>query len=198
MLKDLIRRCRSYRIFDGSLSLEREDLLKLVGLARDCPSAANRQPLKFFLSWKKETNEALFPMLKWAGYLKDWDGPGEGERPSAYIVIAGDTEIAENFWCDHGIASIAILLGAVEMGYGGCIIGAFDKNGLRSRFKISERFDLLLVLALGRPVERVVLEKIPPDGDIRYWRDEEGVHHVPKRDIEDMAVDLALSTPFSS
>ncbi|MFL7792799.1 MAG: nitroreductase family protein, partial [Anaerolineae bacterium] len=117
----------------------------------------------------------------WAGYLKDWKGPEEGERPAAYIVILGDTEISQDFGCDHGIAAQSIMLGATEAGLGGCMLGTLDRDELRQVLQIPERYEILLVLALGKPKEQVVIEEVGPDGDIRYWRDSEGVHHVPKR-----------------
>lgn len=189
MLKDLVRKNRSYRRFDEHEPLTRATLEELVALARWTPSAANRQPLKYLLSWTPERNAAIFPHLCWAGYLTDWPGPDAGERPTGYIVILGDTRISNNFGCDHGIAAQTILLGAVEAGYGGCIIGAVDREGLRQTLEIPAFFEILLVLALGRPKEEVVLEEMDGEGDIRYWRDAQGVHHVPKRSLSDLIID---------
>ena len=122
----------------------------------------------------------------WAGYLKDWDGPAEGERPAAYIVILGDKDISPSFGCDHGIAAQSILLGATERGLGGCMIGSVKKQGLREALEIPPGYEILLVIALGKPKETVVIEAVGPDGDIKYWRDDEDVHHVPKRALDDM------------
>ncbi len=117
-------------------------------------------------------------------YLKDWPGPTEGERPSAYIIILEDKQIEHPLHCDHGIAAQSILLGATEKGLGGCIIGAVNKPRLRQALNIPERYEILLLLALGKPKEKVVIEKLEPDGSIDYWRDGKGVHHVPKRALE--------------
>jgi nitroreductase len=163
-----------------------EDLRGLVDLARLSASAANRQPLKYILSNDVTVNGAIFEHLGWAAYLKDWPGPAEGERPSAYIIILGDTDIARDFWCDHGIAAQSILLGAVEKGLGGCMIGAINKKSLAEALHISGRYEILLVIAIGKPKEEVRIERVGPDGDIRYWRDENGVHHVPKRSLEEI------------
>jgi len=190
MLKDLILKNRSYRRFYEDFRIECETLKELVDLARLSASAANLQPLKYILSCDPEKNSLIFPHLKWAGYLKDWPGPQEGERPSAYIIILGDTEIAENFGCDHGIAAQSILLGATEKGLGGCIIGSVDRESLRKVLNIPERYEILLVIALGKPKEKVVIEEVGPDGDIKYWRDEKGVHHVPKRRLEEIILTL--------
>lgn len=186
MLADLIRQNRSYRRFYQDMPVSLETLRELVELARLSASAGNRQPLKYILSCGPETNTRIFPHTRWAGYLKDWGGPAEGERPAAYVVILGDTEISKDFGCDHGIAAQSIMLGAVERGLGGCMIGALDRDGLRQALAIPERYDILLVLALGKPRETVVIEDVGPDGDIKYYRDAEGVHHVPKRPLDDL------------
>ncbi|MEW6490352.1 MAG: nitroreductase family protein [Thermodesulfobacteriota bacterium] len=186
--RDLVLRNRSYRRFDESHRISRETLLELVDLARQTPSAANRQPLKYVLCADPETNAAVFPCLGWAAYLKDWPGPGPGERPSAYIVLLVDETIATDWWCDDGIAAQTICLAAVERGLGGCMIGNVQKDRLREALKIPAHLRIRLVLALGKPSERVVLEPLPPDGDVRYWRDPEGVHHVPKRSLEEIVL----------
>jgi len=186
MLQDLIRKNRSYRRFHQNVPVELETLRALVNLARLSASGANLQPLKYILSCDPETNAGIFPHTRWADYLKDWGGPTEGERPVAYIVILGDTEIRQSFGCDHGIAAQSIMLGATERGLGGCIIGSIDRDGLRQTLDIPERYEILLVLALGRPRETVVLEEVGPGGDIRYYRDTESVHHVPKRSLDEL------------
>jgi nitroreductase len=146
------------------------------------------QPLKYCISSARQTNERIFPSLGWAAYLRDWPGPDEGERPSAYIVVLGDTDIRASFGVDHGIAAQSILLGATERGLGGCIIASVDRDALRRALDIEPRYKILLVLALGKPKEKVVIEPVGPDGDIRYWRDADGVHHLPKRALDDIIV----------
>ncbi len=189
-LSELVRRCRSYRRFDESFPLDRELLLSLIRLARLSASAGNLQPLKYILSWEPEKNQKIFSCLRWAAYLKDWPGPGAGERPTAYIIVLGDRDIAQVFGVDAGLATQNILLGAVEKGLGGCIIGSVDREGLRQALGIPERFEILHVIALGKPAEQVVIEDLPEGGDIRYWRDEKGVHHVPKRPLSELVLDL--------
>ena len=188
MIKDLILKNRSYRRFRQDIAISRETLKELVDLARLCPSGANLQPLKYILSWNSQKNALIFPHLAWAGYLKDWPGPAEGERPSAYIIILGDKDVRKTFECDHGIAAQSILLGATEKGLGGCIIGSINREGLRAALKISPRYEILLVLALGKPKETVVLEAVDSSGDIKYWRNDEGKHHVPKRKLDEIIV----------
>jgi nitroreductase len=122
--------------------------------------------------------------------LKDWNGPVEGERPSAYIIILCDTDISSSAGVDHGIAAQSILLGATEMGLGGCIIGSIKRDRLREALDIPARYEILLVLAPGKPKEKVVLETAGDNGDIKYWRDSEGIHHVPKRHLDDIILDI--------
>lgn len=189
MIKELIKKNRSYRRFYEDFAIKRNALEKLVDLARLSASGANRQPLKYILSCEKNKNDLIFPTLAWAGYLKDWRGPIEGEKPSAYIIILLDTEINKNYWCDPGIAAQSILLGATEKGLGGCIFSSVKRDELRSTLKIDERYEILYVLAIGKPKEKVVLETVGTDGDIKYWRDSQGVHHVPKRALKEIIIE---------
>ena len=189
MFRDLVLANRSYRRFHESESIDEATLKSLVDLARCTPSAANLQSLKYILSYTPARNATVFATLGWAGYLTDWPGPGQGERPSAYIVILGDTRISKNFFCDHGIAAQTILLGATEKGYGGCMFGSIDRDRLRVVLSIEEHFEILLVIALGKPIEKVALEGVGPDGSIKYYRDEAGVHHVPKRALDEVILD---------
>ena len=188
MIRELVRKNRSYRRFHQDVAVEKETLRELVDLARLSASGANIQPLKYMLICAPEKNALVFPHLAWAGYLRDWKGPDEGERPSAYVIILGDTEINKSFGVDHGIAAQSILLGATERGLGGCILASLDRPALCQAFDIDPRYEILLVLALGQPKETVVVDPVGPDGDIKYWRDDTGVHHVPKRALEDIIV----------
>ena len=187
--KELVLRNRSYRRFDESYKIPKETLVELVGLARCTASAANLQPLKYILSTDPETNACIFDCLAWAAYLKDWPGPAPGERPSAYIVMLVDQNITENWWCDDGIAIQTMLLGAVHRGLGGCMLGAIDREKLRGELKIPEKLQIRLVLALGKPAEKCVLDDAEPGGSIRYWRDSDDVHHVPKRTLDELILE---------
>lgn len=185
-LRDLVLKNRSYRRFYQEATIQLETLKELVDLARLSASASNRQPLKYLLSSDPQKNAVIFPHTRWAGFLKDWPGPSEGERPSAYIIILGDTEINKSFGCDHGIAAQSIMLGAAERGLGGCMIGSIDRPKLRAELNIPERYEILLILALGKPKETVVIDPLGHDGDFKYWRDKGGTHHVPKRALDDI------------
>jgi nitroreductase len=198
MIEDIVKANRSYRRFHQDKRIDTSLLRDLVNLARLSPSAANLQPLKYIICSDPELNARVFPTTMWAGYLKDWPGPEEGERPAAYIVILGDTEISKGFGCDHGIAAQSIMLGAAEKGLGGCMIGSIDRETLREVLDIPARYDILLILALGYPKETVVLEDVGPDGDIKYYRDSAGVHHVPKRTMDEIMVDGSWLTIHGS
>jgi nitroreductase len=188
MLKDLVLKNRSYRRFYQEVFIELETLRELVDLARLSASAMNLQPLKYVLSCEPQKNALIFSHLGWAAYLKGWPGPSEGERPSAYIIVLGDTEISRAFGCDHGIAAQSILLGATERGLGGCMIATIKRQELSQALDIAPRYEILLVIALGKPKETVVIEEIGPDGDTKYWRDSQGVHHVPKRALDNIII----------
>jgi len=188
MLKDLVLHNRSYRRFDQSTRIAPETLRELCDLARLSSSGRNAQPLKYMIVSSQEECAKVYPTLGWAGYLKEWNGPEEGERPAAYIVILGDTAIASNYGIDAGLSIQSMTLGAVEKGLGGCIIQTVRREELAKILDISSQFEILYVVALGKPVEEVVVETLKPDGDIKYWRDEQHVHHVPKRELKDLII----------
>ena len=185
MIKDLVLKNRSYRKFDENFKISSETLRSFIDLARITPSAANRQPLKYILSNSSETNTKIFKTLSWAGYLKEWAGPAKGERPSAYIVILGDTKITADFNADPGIVMQTILLGAVEKGLGGCIFASVKRELLSKNLNIPEQYQILYVIALGKPEENVILEDINKN-DVKYWRDNKSNHHVPKRSLDEL------------
>lgn len=187
MLRDLIRKNRSYRRFFQSERIGVDQLEQWVELARFSASGRNAQPLKYILSSDEALNDRIFECLAWAGYLTDWKGPEQGEQPAAYVIILHDTSIADKYFCDDGIAAQSILLGAVEAGYGGCILAAINRKKLREILSLDERFEIIQVLALGKPKEEVVLEELT-DGNIKYWRDEQHIHHVPKRSMDELIV----------
>jgi nitroreductase len=186
----LVTRCRSYRRFDSTAAITEQTLRDLVSLARRTASGANRQPLRYVLSCTAKGNDLVFPTLAWAGYLPEWGGPKEGERPTAYIVVLLDTRVSSAADIDVGIACQTMLLGAVERGLGGCIFGAVKRGELASRLSLPEHLAISVVIALGKPVEKVVLEGLPTDGSIKYYREPDGTHHVPKRPLEDLVVSV--------
>ncbi len=190
MLKDLIIKNRSYRRFYQEKQVSKEVLKGLIDLARLSASARNAQPLKYVLINNPETNAKIFKHLTWAGYLSDWNGPVEGERPSAYIIMLNDTNISSNYFSDNGICSQSILLGAVEQGLGGCIIGSIEKRiKLQQEVNIPMEYKIIQIIALGVPKEEVVIDDLK-DNNFKYWRDENQVHHVPKRTLKEVILEF--------
>ena len=182
MLRDLVVKNRSYRRWHQDVPMDSETLRELIDLARLSPSAANRQALKFILSNDPQKNALIFPNLR-----IDND-PIEGERPSAYVIILHDTRIQAWAHVDLGIAAQTIHLGAVEKGFAGVMVGNIDKDGLRKALDIPAHFEILLVLALGKPKEEMVIETVGPDGNTQQWWDENRVRHVLKRSLDDIIV----------
>ena len=189
-LKELVKKNRSYRRFDANYIIEKEILIELVGLARFAASGRNAQPLKYYINNDPSINEKIFSTLAWAGYLKDWKGPVRGEQPTAYIIVLLDGNIADDCYCDEGIAMQNILLGAVEKGLGGCIVGSVNRNKLSRLINLPLQLEILNVVALGKPIEQVVLTDVGEDGDIKYYRDSAGVHYVPKRTMDELVINL--------
>lgn len=184
MIRELITKNRSYRRFDSSVKISNDQVSKWIDLARLSASGRNAQPLKYAVVTGSETCAKIFPFLGWAGYLTDWKGPDENERPVTYIAVLKDNNISENHFCDDGIAMQSILLGAVEAGFGGCMIGSVNKSKVARILDLPEHLEILWMIALGKPAEEVVLEEAADD--IRYWRDENDVHHVPKRPLDEI------------
>lgn len=186
-VRDALIRNRSYRRFYQETEISDKDLLTIADAARLSPSGKNIQALKFLLSNDRKLNGRIFTTLAWAGYLTDWDGPEEGERPSAYIVQLLDTDLAANIMCEDGITAQSMLLQAVELGYGGCIIAAVKRKELKDILNLPDNLVIRNVIALGKPKETVVIEEMD-NGNFKYWRDADGVHHVPKRKLEDIVI----------
>ena len=160
-LLDLIKKNRSYRRFYEEAAISGEDLALMVEAARYSASSRNIQPLKYYICNSREMNEKIFPTLAWAGYLTEWDGPVEGERPSAYIIQLLDKNISAAASCDHGITAQSMLLQAVELGFGGCIIASVKRETLSKILGLPEHLEILQVLALGKPKE-VVTRTVRP------------------------------------
>jgi len=185
----LVRSSRTVRRFKQAEAVDAATLDWLVDLTRFCPSAGNFQPLKFVVANDPAMCGRIYATLAWAAYLKDWPGPDEGERPSAYVVLLHDKRVAEKVDWDHGIMAQTIMLGAASKGLGGCILASVDRKSLGEILELPEHLSILLVLALGAPKENVVVEDVdePTDrGAIRYWRDDAQVHHVPKRTLNQL------------
>lgn len=180
---------RSVRRFDEQKAVDESELRQLVELTRYCASGRNLQPLRYRMVTADEELRLVGDNVKWAGYLTDWDGPAEGERPRAYLIQCLDTGLCQNPLCDDGLQLQTLTLGATAIGLRGCIIKSFNAAEIAAGLRLPERMKPLYVLALGYPVERVVIEPIGDDGDVKYYRSEDGTHHVPKRRAEDLVIE---------
>lgn len=187
---EIVQRNRSCRRFDEKRAITIDELTELVNMARLIPSAGNLQPLKYIIAAKPEKRTIIFQSLFWAGYLTDWPGPEPGERPSAYIIILSDREISKAVKWDHSIAAQTILLGATSKGFSGCMIATVNKERLIKEVKIPDQYEVELVIALGYPKEKIILEEIETGSSIKYYRDPQGNHHVPKRKLTDIILKI--------
>ena len=193
MLADLVHKTRTVRRFQEEQPLAPALLRGLIDLARIGGSSRNGQVLKYMVITEAGLRQEIFPMLGWAGYLPSWPGPAPGERPASYVVCLLDARLLKGAeseaHCDLGIATQNLLLGAAEQGVYGCRIGAFAHGPVHRLLQLDDCFKVLLVVALGYPAETVVLEELSPEGDVRYWHDAQGVHHVPKRTLEQILIE---------
>lgn len=192
MLKELVIKNRSYRGYDPKVRLTKEDLLELVDLTRYTASSVNEQPLRYYIAWEKEEVEQILPLTMWAKALKDIQLPHPGNEPAAFIIICQDMNISSNttrFQRDVGVVAQTMLLGAVEKGFGGCMIGSFYKPQLKELLNLPEGVEPNLIVALGKPAEKVVLTDVGEDGSTKYYRDAEDVHYVPKRSLKELVLE---------
>lgn len=190
MIKDLALSCRSFRRFDEADRIPADVLVDLIDTSRYTAASANAQVLKYKIFSTPEECAAIFPNTAWAGALTDWDGPAEGERPTGYIVILRDGEltIGDKFsaW-DEGIVAQTMMLAAREAGWGGCMIGSFAKASVGRLCQVEgTQLEPSLILALGKPVEEVHIVDVPESGSVKYYRDENAVHYVPKRALSEV------------
>ncbi len=189
MFKDLVLKNRSYRGFNEDRKITKDELVALVELARLCPSSINTQPLKYRLVFEESEVQKLRPELNWAKALPQLQLPHEGMQPTGFIVICLDENISTQvavFQKDVGITAQTMLLGAVENGLGGCMIGNFIPSKVSELLGLEGNVKPLLVVALGEPKEEVVLVDVEKGEPTTYYRDENDVHFVPKRKIEDI------------
>ena len=190
MLKDLLTASRSFRSFDQSIQITREQLMDWIDCARYAPSSVNLQVLKFRPVTDEQECNAVLSSTRWAGKLKELKLPPEGHAPTAYIVICADVSViasAASFQKDVGICAQTVMLAAVESGFGGCMIGSYSTEALKRALSLPEEAEPQLVLALGKPDEEVRLTSLPENGDTSYYR-ENGIHYVPKRSLEEIVL----------
>lgn len=194
---DLNKKNRSYRNYDESYEITRTQLEELVELTRFCPSSVNMQPFKYYLSWDKRTNAIIQPLTKWARALQPMELPRKGHCPTGFIVICYDSTIGpgvDRFWKDVGIVAQTILLGAVNMGLGGCMIGNFSPEQVCEALSLPRHLKPVLILALGKPDEQIILTDARAGESINYYRDENDIHYVPKRTLNELLIQKDMIT----
>lgn len=191
MLLDLVKANRSYRGYDESRFITTEELESFVELARLAPSSVNAQPLKYYIANESGEVARIQKLTAWAKALPQLSLPKEGECPTAFIIICQDVEIdpaLARYLKDVGIVAQTMLLGATEIGLGGCMIGNFSPEKVKNELSLGENLAPLLIVAFGKPKEEIILEEIEVGESHKYYRDEKGVHHVPKRKLEDIII----------
>ncbi len=187
--KEIVRKNRSYRGYDESRKIAREELVELVDLARLTPSAMNGQPFSYYVACEKEQLDIIQPLTKWAAALPQMTLPHEGKCPTGFIVICQNMEVSENlqqYRTDLGIVAQTMCLGATAKGLGCCMIGNFNGKILQAALGLSEQFFPLLVIGIGKPDEEIVIKEIDKGEPVKYYRDENDVHYVPKRKLKDI------------
>jgi len=181
---EIIKKRRTIRRFKQK-EIPLELLEKFVDMARIAPSGANMQPLEYIIVNDKKLLEEIFPLTRWAGYLGEEGPPPEGKRPVAYIVVLINNEIkSPSPKQDSGAAIENILLSATYNGIGTCWIGSINRERLREVLHIPDNYEIDSIIALGYPDEESVIEEF--SGSVKYWRDEKGIMHVPKRRLKDI------------
>jgi len=159
-------------------------LKKFVNSARIAPSAANLQTLEYFIVTDKELCSRVFETIGWAGYITPKWTPSLEERPVAYIIILVKDIRNKYYQRDVGFASENIVLTAEGDGLGTCILCNIDKKKIQEILKIPDELYVDSVIALGYKAEYPVVEDFKES--VKYWRDEKGVLHVPKKRLDDI------------
>ncbi|MFQ6066155.1 MAG: nitroreductase family protein [bacterium] len=180
---EMILKRRTIRRFRNR-KIPYEVLEKCVNAARLAPSSGNLQSCEYLIVDEDGLLDGVFSCLQWAGYILDGSPPAS-QRPPAYVIVLINQEVKKRgFEHDVGMALENLILAALEEGVGCCCFGAVERKKLRKRFNIPSRYLIDLVIALGYPNESPVLE--PFRGSVKYWKDNKGVLHVPKRRLKDI------------
>lgn len=185
-LEQLLRKNRSYRGYDNSYVVRPDQLRRIISVATKIPSARNSQLLRFRPVTHEQAAKVL-PHIRLGGALRDIKLPFEGTEPRAFVVICAATPTPDHYvYIDLGIAAQSMLLQAVEIGLGGICIGAFDKQAVKESLALP--YEPLLVVAIGKPNEKIELVEIHENDNKNYWRDEKGTHYVPKIALDELII----------
>jgi len=183
-MRELVRKARTTRRFDESKPVTGQELRLLVDAARVSSCGGNSQPLRYRLVSGPAECQKVFPLVAWAASIPDWSGPGAGERPTGYIAICSEGTPG----LDTGIAAQTIQLCAAAQGIGACMMGAIQREPIKQALNIDEKYNLMLLIALGRPAETIVIDEVAAGADLTYYRTADGVHHVPKLGLDDVLI----------
>lgn len=191
MFKELVKKSRSYRGYDESRKISREELMDFVDCARFAPSSVNRQPFQYLLAYEKADLDKIQPLTGWARGLPQMKLPHPGKCPTAFIVICQNTDwdpdLTHNLR-DVGIVAQTMLLAAAEKDLGGIMIGNFSPGRLAEALSLPENLVPMLIVAIGKPDEKIVLTEADAGESLKYYRDEQDTHYVPKRKLEDIVL----------
>ena len=191
MILDLIKKNRSCRGFDPNRRVTREEMDYILECARFGPNSMNKQAIKFYIARDEDTVAAIQPLTGWAKQLPQMQLPHPGKYPTAFVVVCLDKTISDSvpmFIRDASIAAQNMLLAATELGLGGCMVGSFRAGDLCRTLNLKEQFQPLLVVAIGKPDETIVLTEAQPGANTAYYRDEQDVHYVPKRSARELVI----------
>ncbi len=191
MIKDIVKKSRSYRGYNENRQISKEELIELVDIARYCPSSVNGQPFRYYIAYEKEEVNRIQKLTHWARALPQMTLPHPGKCPTGFIIILQDTNLSESltrYLKDVGIVAQTMLLKATEMGLGGCMIGNFNGSEVRSELHLEENLVPLLIIAFGEPDEEIKIVEINEGDSVKYYRDENDVHYVPKRKLKDIII----------
>lgn len=189
LIETLIKQNRTYRRFDEAVAIDRLQILRWLDIVRQTPSARNVQPLKYIIITDEALCHEITALQRWAAMLPEWEGPAVGERPRAYLLQLIDTDIAPAARFDEGIQLQALGLLAAEAGYGICILAGHGKGEITRRLDLPTHLSINAIVAIGKPHEEIILEEARSADDVRYWRDEAGRHHVPKRPLSELIIE---------
>ena len=184
---DVVKSRRTARRFKQE-PIDREDIIKMIDAARVSPSAGNIQSLKYAIIDSLDERKAIFPYIKYAGYIADWN-PEFTESPVAFIAVLNDTNIRDtnlSTECDCGIAMMSISLVAAEMGIGSCILGSIDKDSITKVLDLNPKYEIMYLIGLG--ISNQENTQFNDSDNVKYIMDLSNNFKVPKRKIEDIIV----------
>jgi nitroreductase len=128
--------------------IPRETIERLLEAGRLAPSAGNSEPWHFITVTHVEKRKTLSKGL-YAKFIT--------QAPLA-IVVCGDKKASADWYAvDASLAVENMVLSAVGEGLGTCIVGSFTEADVKALLKIPERFEVIVIIAVGYPREKLDL-----------------------------------------